>query len=153
MIVSSHGQAGSTTSNRFRPDGSFDASFGSGGVVATSLRGSDAAFDLARQPTAGSWLRFRERVVLAVCHLRCRAVPDRLAGGPHLSLRSSVAESGLGHGLTRSLEVKLRGGAHACHRLRAVANHVRVLAGKKIPTSTPTSWLAEAESIEIALGC
>ena len=139
---------------RFMPDGSFDASFGAGGVVTTSLLGSDAAFDIARQPDGRIVASgFASDPLSSVVNF---GVARYLTDSPEArleALRSSVSAAGLGHGLTRSLEVKLRGGATACRGLRAFANEVRALSGNKIPTPTASDWLSEAESIRIALGC
>jgi uncharacterized delta-60 repeat protein len=137
--------------NRFNPDGSFDPSFGSGGVVTTSLRESDAAFDLALQAdgrivavgfseiTAPPFLNF------GVARYLTDSAVTRIA-----ALEQSVDASTLPEGLRRSLQVKLHSG---CTGLNAFANEVRAQSDKRIPTSTASGWLAETASIRLALGC
>jgi uncharacterized delta-60 repeat protein len=137
--------------DRFDPDGSFDPSFGLGGVVTTSLRGDDSAFAVGLQTdgridAAGfSFSAVPPSLDFGVARYLTDPPGARIAGLEH-----SVGTSALPRGLTRNLEVKLRSG---CAGLNAFGHEVRARLGKKIPASTAIRWLAEAGSIRAALSC
>jgi len=147
---------------RLNSDGSFDPTFGSGGVATASIYGDDAAFAGLLQPDGkivGVGFAVGPAPSFATDFGVVRWLGDDTPAQQVSSLRAAVAGAGLPAGTAASLEAKLDAAAAslpgspktAANQLDAFANEVRAQAGKKIPAATAAAWAAQAAAIAARL--